>query len=429
MRLGAAFLFAAAAAVPAAAELKLTPSVSLREEYNDNIELTRDNRIDDFITSVTPALGISWKTSILELSADYGLNFRIFAKNSGRNETDLTEAQMAKADTTLTVMPEALFVKLSDVFERVPVDERDQVALDNIFVNLSNSNRFTANPYLDYPVSPTLRLLAGYTYQNTWYDDPRGDDSEDHTATGGITKQFGERLSVFGNYSYRWHRPSRTLQYDNQTGTVGAALQLTTKLSVSGSVGQTFYRYEGGVQRVRIPVTVNGTLGDVPVPPRETSATIWNAKANYLLTERLSLGAGYSQSFSDSVTEGSARSRSITGSVTYKVVDTLPMTVAGFSTNSTFLITNREDRSTGVTVSAPVPLTPRLTARLDGGYTRFEFLPEGEEANRYSARVGLDYQFAVTTVGFGYTWNRNDSTVDTKDYTNNIAFVQAKFTF
>lgn len=431
------FLLVAAWSSNAAAELTLTPSLSVREEYNDNIELTRDNRIDDFITTINPSLGISLKTSILELSADYGLNFSIFAKNSDRNETDLTEAQRAKVDTTLTLMPERLFLKVSDVFERVPIDERDQVAYDNIFVNLTNTNRLVVNPYLQYPITSTLMLNAGYTYDNVWYDDPEGDDSQSHMATVGLTQQFGDRLSVFGSYSYRWYRPEReqTQPYDSQTATIGAAVAVTPKLSVSGYFGRVRFDYDAVTLQVRIPV-IDGTTGAVvgyltgttEKKAYSSSSAIWNAQANYTLTDRVKIGLGYSQSFSDSVDEGNVKNRTVTGSIGYDAK--IPMSLSVFHTRAKYQLRDRQDESTGGVLSFGLPLTPEITLRVDGTYSYLTFEPDSEKVDRYGVRTGFDYQLLPrATVGVGYTYNRENSNVDENDYSNNIAFLQAKYTF
>lgn len=425
------FLLVAVWSSRASAELTFTPSIMVREEYNDNIDLTRDNRIEDFITSVNPSLGISLKTSIIELSADYGLHFRFFAKHSDRNETDLTQTQRVKADTTLTVLPDRFFIKLADVYERVPIDQRRQVAFDSIYANLTDSNRFTANPYLQYPITSTLIFNAGYTFQDIWYDDPEGDDSQSHTATAGLIKQFGERLSLFGNYSYRWYKPQRTQQYESGTAMVGASVQVTPKLSVSGSVGQVEYKYEA--VEFSPPLRIIDRKNRVyyvitELPARTTSSVIWNAQASYLFTERIKLNAGYAQSFADSVNEGNVKSRSLTGSVGYDAK--IPMTLSGFFTDSTYALHQRRDRSAGGVLGLGIPLTSSITLKVDGNFSHLNFDPEGEKVDRYGVRTGFDFEIVPQgIIGVGYTYNRENSNVDENDYSNNIAFLQARYTF
>jgi len=426
------FLLVCASASSASAEFNLKPSLLVREEYNDNIDLTRDNRVDDFITTINPSLGISWKTSMVELSADYGLNFRFYLKNSDRNETDFTGAQRAKADTTFTLLPERLFLKVSDVFERVPIDERNQVAIDNYFVNMTNTNRLTVNPYLQYPLTSTIFLNAGYTYNNVWYDSPVGDDLESHAVTAGLTKQFGERLSIFGNYTHKWEMPKNTPKNDSQTGSIGASSQVTPKLMVSGSVGVTESDYGDikGFTIKRIVRLPDGTFLVLLEPVkmnRKTSSVVWNAQANYTLTERISLALGMSQSVQDSVYEGSVRNRTYNGSLSYDAK--IPITLSVNHTESTYLLIDRKDKTTGGTLSASIPLIPSITLRLAGTYNHHTFDPDGEKVDRYGVIAGFDYALSFTTLGVGYTFNYSDSSIDANDYYNNIAFVQARFTY
>ena len=56
----------------ATAKLDVNTSVGLREEYNDNIFLTKTNREDDFITSISPNIRLNYALSYLDLSLDYG---------------------------------------------------------------------------------------------------------------------------------------------------------------------------------------------------------------------------------------------------------------------------------------------------------------------------------------------------------------------
>jgi hypothetical protein len=67
--------------------LTLTPSLSLGERYDDNIFQTRDNKADDFVTTVTPALELRYSpTSDTDLNFEYRPSFELFAKNSDQNQ-------------------------------------------------------------------------------------------------------------------------------------------------------------------------------------------------------------------------------------------------------------------------------------------------------------------------------------------------------
>lgn len=388
------------------AELKLTPSISIREEYNDNIFLTPNNEEDDFITSIYPAINLTYDTNLLNLSLDYGFNFRFYMHHSDQNETDLTNTQRAKLETTVSPYRNIFFVKVFDEYKRVTIDERRQVALDNNFVNMTDSNRFLINPYLEYPLSGTLKTRIGYSYENIWYKVKEGDDTENHLGTVSIIKEISPKITTSLSYNYLLHRPKETEDYDRQDAIFGMTYQVSPKLFIQGDVGEVWFNFKN----------------------RENSnSTIWDIQAKYLLTDLLSLGAGYSERFFDSVDMGTYKRKAVFGNIGYS--GKIPITLTAFRNIDTYPTVKREDRGTGVTINSHVPITPRVTGNLIGSYTYYTFLPENEKVHRYGAGLSLDYALRITTISIGYTYNLNNSTVDKNDYTNNIVWLQAKFTF
>lgn len=459
-------------ATAAHAELKLTPSLAVREEYNDNIDLTKDNRRDDFITTIEPSINVMLDTNLLKLNLDYGLYFKLFAKHPDKDETSLARTQRVALDSTFNPIRDILFLKVNDVYARVPIDVRRQVGVGNDFVNTTDSNILTVNPYLVYPITSSISLTAGYTYKNTWYNDPQGESAQDHTATGRLTKTFGERVSIYGEYSYNTHRPKDNFRisrefkslypvtingvtgsldeqlsaqstghygYDTHTGMVGAVLQVTPKLTLNGSVGKTYYYYKLGTQtelrHVYDSVTGNykgDYLSTQQNSPANSNSLIWNAQANYSLSDRLSLEAHYTQDFYDSVDQGAVKRKAVGGSLKYS--HAIEAALGGFYTTSNYQTVEREDTSTGAILTSRIPLGANLAANLLASYTHFKFSPDNvtpitEMTDRYSAQAGIDYTFRILTMGLGYTWNYNDSNVEAHNYFNNIVWLQGKLTY
>ena len=60
-----------------AANFNLTPSLKVREEYNDNIFFEYADTVDDYITTVTAGLELTERTDQLDLSLK-GCGFTIF---------------------------------------------------------------------------------------------------------------------------------------------------------------------------------------------------------------------------------------------------------------------------------------------------------------------------------------------------------------
>jgi hypothetical protein len=410
-------------------KFSVTPSISIREEYNDNIFLTSSDEESDFITTINPSINFAYRTRIITLSLDYGLNFEFYADNSDLNDTSLSETQEINLNTTLSLYKDIFFVSITDVYTRVSIDERKQVAFDNHFVNLTDSNTFTINPYIEYPLAPTVRATAGYRYTNRWYREDEANDSENHSVYLDITKEFTPNLNASLSYNYYDHLTDGD-EIEDQDRTrhsahVGINYQPTPRLSLSGSIGHTWVDYD--------------EFSDDNFPD-------WNVNANYLLTELISLSASYSQSYYDSVNEGPIVAETISGTVSYS--GKIPINITVHNTESDYELSDRKDKSTGVTVSTSMPITPQMTGSLSGSYTKYKYdstslaivvnplfpgviflvpIPEEEDFDRYSASISFAYDLNITTVTLGYTYNQTDSDIAENDFKNNIVWIQARF--
>ncbi len=418
------------------AEFRLTPSIGIRQEYNDNITLKADDEEADFITTVNPAVNLAYDTKLLSLSLDYGFLFRFFADNSERNETSLDETQKANLGTTISLYEDIFFIRISDVYERVTIDKREQVALGNIFVNLTDSNWLSINPYLEYPLSRTINTRIGYTYTNVWFRAKEGDDTQNHSATLDIAKQWTPQITTTLSYNFLVSDRKINEDFNRHNASLNLLYEVSPKLVFSGGVGQSWFDFDTSGSR---------------------TASIWNINANYLLTKTLSLGAAYFQSFSeaisknafstaddiptstapikdtktglvtDSVTFGVFKSEGVSGNIYYNGKITANLGV--FRNIDTFETTNREDESTGITLDSRIPVMPKMTGNITGSYAHFKFLAESEEkVDRYGIGLSFDYTLRITVLTLGYTYNQNDSTDNLKDYKNNIIWIRATFT-
>lgn len=74
-----------------AVDFRFVPRLEVSETYTDNVRLTEDNTQEDFVTTATFGGTLTAQSRKLNLSADYGGKYLIFAKsdeedfrNSGR---------------------------------------------------------------------------------------------------------------------------------------------------------------------------------------------------------------------------------------------------------------------------------------------------------------------------------------------------------
>lgn len=390
-----------------AAEYALEKSLSVKEEYNDNIFLSETNTQEDFITTITPSFKLAYHVPWIELAFDYGLNFRLYADHTDQNETSLNRTQEAKFDTMLSLYKEILFLRVSDEYSRVALDQREKIALGNILVNMTDRNYFGFNPFVQYPLTGTVNARASYTYVNKWYRDNPESDLFDHTLEVSITKEFSERVSSTVSYNYLFHRPELFLdRYNNQNATLGFQYQVTPKLLFAGMGGYSWFHYEAG---------------------HSSSTTIWNASAKYLLTSTAAVSGAYHETFGTAVLSGTFKQKS--GSVSLEYTGTIPFTLTFLKNTDTYEVIDRSDDGYGAVLSSVFQLSPRLSGSFLTNYTHYKFLPEGNETDRVGAGLSLTYVTKVTNVSFGYTYNLTDATQAGGSFRNNIIWARAGLTF
>lgn len=371
----------------------ITPSITIGEAYDDNIFLTDTGRESDYITLVSPELTITRATRAMSLLLDYTFSYEYFARHSKES----TAIHKAELDYSLSALRDIFHLRLYDKYGRRTIDNRRPVALDNVLVNLTDSNQFFVNPSIELPLSATFLTVLEYSYENLWYDSPEGDDTQNHRAGARLVKAFTPGTRVSLSYEYLFHRPDISEDYDRQEVSLGLESQLTPRLSLGGNVGQAFFNFKDR---------------------EDSEATVWDVHANYLLTEAVSFGASYSVTFNESVDAGTYKSQDVRGTLYYngKVQGSLSV----FRYTSDFLESDRQDKASGASIGATAELLPALTGSLEGVYTRFEFRPDDEDVNRYSVRAGLGYALRRTLLTLSYTYNQNDSSVDGNDYRNNV---------
>ncbi len=84
----------------------IAPSISLDEEFNDNIFQTESNRRWDLITVLTPGIAITANTPRLDLSLQYNPSFEYYA----RTPSESTIAHQLTAAASLVLLPRTAFI-------------------------------------------------------------------------------------------------------------------------------------------------------------------------------------------------------------------------------------------------------------------------------------------------------------------------------
>ncbi|OHB32286.1 MAG: hypothetical protein A2X84_05890 [Desulfuromonadaceae bacterium GWC2_58_13] len=400
------------------AEFRLTPSFSLREEYDDNIYLEANDEESDFITIVRPSVNVNWETRFVNLSLNLGLEYEKYLHNS--DEDELRPSQGASLDSTWSLYKDALFLRVTDTYDRVAIDEGDKGGLDSKLTNLTDRNRFIANPYLLLHPVRTLEARFDYQYENIWYREKEGDDAENHRYSLQLTKEISPRISaiLYGGYTqYRPKKVSRSVldiegeeEYDRTDARFTLLWNLTDNFTLSGNVGKAWldYDYSGN-----------------------TTTNLFGGQADYQISRTFSVGTSYQEDVTDTVEDGAREQKRYSAYCSY--VDRAKVSLTLFKTQADYIEVERQDDSRGGVLAGEVPITNKKGVAWSLNYTDYEKTdeeyPETENYDRYGARVELYHQLRLGRASLGYTWNRNDSDIPVNDYTSNIVFAQVALTW
>lgn len=390
------------------ARFSMTPAFDVREEYNDNIFLDDSGEEDDFITTVRPGIKLQYSPGKnLDLDLDYGLDIRHYSRHSGESEEEHRLSMSAAARPF-----KGAAIEVTDTYARVPVDIRDAYAEDNTLTNMTDSNVFTASARILFPLTSSLSVSTGYSYEGRWYEDEGNTDSEAHSASVSLIKRFSSKINGTLEYRYNAYRPdivtgeNNIFEYDRHNASAGFEYRISSSLTVNGTAGESWIDYD---------------------EQDNDRLTFWSAGADYTFSYA-SLGVAHSRSLSDSPVSGA--SKNTRTDLFVKTGKTIEVTLNPYISEDTFINADRKDRIKGVRIDLSRPLGGKMTVGVNGLWEDQEFLPEQEEVTRYSAGCSLDYKVtAKVTAGAGYRYNARDSNVSGEDFTNNIGWLRAQVSF
>ncbi len=398
------------------ADLTLTPSISVRETYNDNIFLSHTNEEDEYLTTVSPNIDLQYTAKLLDASISYGLTFRFYKNYDELNDTQIKEIQTT--DSQAQIRPfNHFFIDISDTYGRVPVDEREITTEGNDFRNKTDTNQFSISPFFAIPVTPTITATFGYAYSNVWYREDTVLDSSTHSGFIRLSKNFTPSLRGSVNYTYLQYHPDiidedgNIYKYYRQEGSVAVFYQLMSNVGVRGELGQAWVNYRS---------------------ERDDSynTSFWKIGGNYAFNNAAgtTLDISYHTNFIDSGISGAAKGKRV--ELTLSSGQVLQFTIKPYHMINQYVLSDRDDTVTGVTVDISRPLSQRISIAFDGMAEKQEFDPGGRKVRAYT--VGSSLSYALTqyvTSSIGYRYGERDAQVATDEFENNIAWIELKGTF
>ena len=265
-------------------EFRLVPSLAAREGYNSNIYFTSQDRVDSWVTKVTPGLDVSGKTERLDAAAGGSLIWWWYSADENLNTLDYdVRGRVA--------------YRFSDAFRASATgDYRKESSPDRNFEaaglvqNFQVDYRQYYTASAEYALGEKAAATLSYAYQQLDYPDQPFQDSTSHTADLGFAYNLSRyatetkaRLDLgYGRGVYEG------LTVNNYTLTVGVFRAVHELWSVTVDVGGRYTTSQFEVLGLRQESTDWGWVGDASV-----IYTGERTNANFTFSSDIATAYGY----------------------------------------------------------------------------------------------------------------------------------------
>ena len=387
-----------------AQQAEFHPRVSVIEEYNDNIFLTEDDTEDDWITTISPGLNLTYNNRSVRALVDYSMRFRFYADHTNKNDDRFKDVQRGSA-SLLFFEGRPFTLSLTEVISRESIDQRDSLFSDGDLTDSTTVYRTTISPQYRWHLSSSWSLVTSYDFRHTEFVDAAGDDYLEHAGRLSLQKTLSSNTTLSANATYTVS-DSDDDRDDNaqQSYTLGVEQQFgpRTRLSVEG--GYTIVDYDNGGDSDSVTAT---------------------ADFEYRITAALTYFLSYSHDFATSINDGLTRTTKVSTGLNYRK-DLLGSSLELYWRNIDYERITQEDEYWGVRYDLNYSLSSNLSSSFDMSYEHAVYNPEDTNADHYKLGASLTYTYRRISTSLGYKLKIKESD---SDYINNVVTLTAGVKF
>jgi hypothetical protein len=395
VRLPALLLLLLIAPFPASAdEFKLTPSISLREEYNDNILFETRGEQRDFITVTAPALTLSSRSETTDLNLRAALADYHYARYTSLNAVNPTFQGRIQRRLTprLSMSADAGYIRDSNPDREL---ETTGLVMDSV-----TRERFQGGFSSEYILSEKTTTGLSYNFGRDRYDSDTNADLESHGVQLSVLHDLDARFSRTKgrmNLGYDNYRYSTGALVNNYSATVGFIRNMTETVSLLLDAGGRHTVTEFELYRYAAPPP----FPPVPVKEEQSSSGwgwVWQTTLAYKGekgTANLSFGNNVSPA---SGRTGNTERMSLTADFRYRLTYEWSVAASGAyyknkSDRSEFSTAEINEMTWLLSPSMRYEFTKDLYLEASYSFNRVEYRQSDIEAARNIVMVKLTWQY------------------------------------
>ena len=220
---------------PTRAPLTVTPSVTITEEFNDNIDLDNANKEWDLITGITPGITLNLESPTYRLTAGYNFTAELWVRNADRNAA--FNRQNFSLDAFYQVNPEVVLT-LTDQFSMNT--DTNLIAAERVSTGSGGGWSNTVTPGVTWRIDPlTLsRTTAAYTLQR--YDDEEQAESDVFRFDTVLERVMTPRFSGTVGYEFSYFEIEGEDRTTAHTPRLGGIFRATPTITLTLNGGPMF---------------------------------------------------------------------------------------------------------------------------------------------------------------------------------------------
>ncbi len=176
---------------------EFTPSISVSEEYDDNLYLISANEISDYITAVTPGIDFSILSEQTDFSLLYTPSFVFYDENK-ENDTTRHYASLAWGQN----LTQHMRFDVSDTFYKTEEPLEYDETIQAVRGTREPYWRNTMDAGLEVAFGPQNRFSLGYGQSDLKNEDPTVDDGRIHTPSASLSYWFNTKNGMEIDYEY-----------------------------------------------------------------------------------------------------------------------------------------------------------------------------------------------------------------------------------
>jgi len=236
--------------MPLRGPITLLPTITLSEEYNDNILLDNRNRTWDLITGITPAINLIWESRTHRLIAGYNFTAELYLRDPTRDNAFNTQNfnldGMWRASERLTLT-------LADAYTATTDTNLISPAGVSVGRNRSWGNALSGGAA--YKLDDFTAVRGGASYAVQRFSRSELDDSDVYHGYLFLDRTLTRYVRGSIGYDFGYFDIEHEDKVTTHTPKIGASWQVTPTITLAVNGGPTFELHDNGDSRITPTVT------------------------------------------------------------------------------------------------------------------------------------------------------------------------------